>query len=98
MQSYLSMNTDRNSIIAVHGLNGHAYGTWAHCEAGQPGFENMWLRDFLPDEVKQARILVYGYNSALLGSNTSVSSVKDFAHDLLQRIIDDRADQVRCSI
>lgn len=55
----------------------------------------MWLRDFLPDNVPEARILVYGYNSALLGSNTSVSSVKDFAHDLLQRIIDDRADQVR---
>lgn len=58
----------------------------------------MWLRDFLPGNVKKARILVYGYNSALLGSNTSVSSVKDFAHDLLQRIIDDRADQVRYAL
>ena len=55
----------------------------------------MWLRDFLPDKVRKARILVYGYNSALLGSNTSVSNIKDFAHDLLQRIIDDRADKVR---
>lgn len=55
----------------------------------------MWLRDFLPGEVKRARTLVYGYNSTLLGSNTSVSSVKDFANDLLQRIIDDRAGQVR---
>ena len=93
---YLFANLD--SIIAVHGLDGHAYGTWAHYEAGQPGFEAMWLRDFLLDDVKEARILVYGYNSALLGSNTSVSSVKDFAHDLLQRIIDDRADQVRYSM
>lgn len=58
----------------------------------------MWLRDFLPGNVKKARILVYGYNSALLGSNTSVSSVKDFAHDLLQRIIDDTADQVRFAL
>ena len=84
-----------NSIIAVHGLNGHAYGTWAHHEDGQPAFEAMWLRDFLPHNVKTARVLVYGYNSALLGLNVSVSGVKDFAHDLLQRIIDDRADQVR---
>ena len=38
---------------------------------------------------------MYGYNSALLGLNVSVSGVKDFAHDLLQQIIDDRADQVR---
>lgn len=82
----------------MHGLNGHAYGTWAHYEDGQPGFENMWLRDFLPVNVKNARIMVYGYNSALLGSNASVSSVTDFAHDLLQRIIDDRADQVRYPI
>ena len=55
----------------------------------------MWLRDFIPDEVKKARILIYVYNSALLGSDTSVSNIKDFAHDLLQRIVDDRADKVR---
>lgn len=84
-----------NSIIAVHGLNGHAYGTWAHHEVGQTASEAMWLRDFLPHHVKRARILVHGYNSVLLGLNVSVSGVKDFAHDLLQRIIDDRADQVR---
>lgn len=51
----------------------------------------MWLRDFLPEQVKGARILVYGYNSALIGPRTSVSSVKDFACDLLQRIVDDRS-------
>ena len=84
-----------HSIIAVHGLNGHAYGTWAHHEEGKSGSESMWLRDFIPEKVPKARILVHGYNSALLGSNTSVSSVKDFAHDLLHRIIDDRANQVR---
>ena len=58
----------------------------------------MWLRDFVPNQVRKARVLVYGYNSALLGSNTSVSNIKDFAHDLLQRIIDDRADKVRYSL
>lgn len=50
----------------------------------------MWLRDFLPGNTPSARVLVYGYNSALLGSNTSVSGIKDFAYDLLQRILDDR--------
>ena len=34
----------------------------------------------------------------IAGFKHSVSSVKDFAHDLLLRIVDDRADQVRCSI
>ena len=84
-----------SSIIAVPGLNGHAYETWAHHEDGQPASEAMCLRDFLPHNVKRARILVYGYKSALLGLDTSVSGVKDFAHDLLQRIIDDREHQVR---
>ena len=91
-------NMNYHSIIAVHGLNGHAYGTWAHHQDGQPASEAMWLREFLPRYVKRARILVYGYNSALLGSDASVSGVKDFAHDLLQRILDDRAEQVRNSI
>ena len=50
----------------------------------------MWLRDFLPYQFPQARIIVYGYNSTLLGPNTSVSSVKDFASDLLERILDDK--------
>jgi hypothetical protein len=40
--------------------------------------------------------MTYGYNSALLGANTSVSKIPDFAKDLLQRIVDDRfTDQVR---
>ena len=78
------------SIIAVHGLNGHAYGTWAFQQEGKAGCEVMWPRDFFPDQVKNARIITYGYNSTLLGPSTSVSSVKDFAFDLLQRILDQR--------
>jgi hypothetical protein len=65
----------------------------------------MWLRDFLPGALNpsakgqwsvRARVMTYGYNSALLGANTSVSKIRDFAKDLLQRIVDDRfTDQVR---
>ena len=51
----------------------------------------MWLRDFLPEKVNGARVMIYGYNSILLGPNTSVSVVSDFASDLLQRVMDDRA-------
>lgn len=35
--------------------------------------------------------MVYGYNSALIGPDTSVSSVEDFSRDLLNRIADDRS-------
>lgn len=65
----------------------------------------MWLRDFLAGaisssterrNISQARIMIYGYNSALLGVKTSVSTIRDFAKDLLQRIVDDRCtEQVR---
>jgi hypothetical protein len=51
----------------------------------------MWLRDFLPDTIRGARVLTYGYNSTLFGAQASVSTVTDFARDLLQRITDDRA-------
>ena len=50
----------------------------------------MWLRDFLPEKINSARVMIYGYNSILLGPNTSVSVISDFASDLLQRVIDDR--------
>lgn len=79
------------SIIALHGLNGHAYNTWVYNDDRQSdSSEVMWLRDFLPDSAPTARIAVYGYNSALVGSNTSVSGIKDFACDLLQRILAER--------
>lgn len=88
----LTCNTERFafSIIAVHGLNGHAFGTSAFQHDGRGVNEVMWLRDFLPHQLTSARIIIYGYNSALIGQNTSVSSLKDFAADLLQRILDDR--------
>ncbi|KAL2049341.1 hypothetical protein ABVK25_010351 [Lepraria finkii] len=83
----------RLEIIAVRGLNGHAYGTWTCREESRANIEPMWLRDFLPGQIPIARILVYGYNSAVTGPNIGVSGVRDFAHDLLQRITDDRAER-----
>ena len=56
----------------------------------------MWLRDFLPAHTKGARVLTYGYNSALLGPNTCVSTIRDFAFDLLQRILADRDEKKVC--
>ncbi|KAF3808441.1 hypothetical protein GCG54_00006299 [Colletotrichum gloeosporioides] len=44
-------------IIAVTGLAGNAYGSWAHDE------NEMWLRDSLQFTAPNARILTYGYVS-----------------------------------
>ena len=50
-------------IIALTGLAGHAFGSWA-------ASPHMWLRDFLPEDLPRARILLYGYNSNLAGSQS----------------------------
>lgn len=50
----------------------------------------MWLRDFLPQYVPTARILTYGYDSTLLG-NDSTSSISDFAGRLLETLKTARA-------
>ncbi|KAF8542993.1 hypothetical protein BDD12DRAFT_875508 [Trichophaea hybrida] len=57
------LNTPGNvvaDVIAVTGLAGHAFGSWRNSEAG-----NMWLKDFLPEDIKGIRIMTYGYNSSL---------------------------------
>lgn len=67
-------------IVAVHGLNGTARKTWTDKETGK-----FWLEDFLPDAVPTARIMTFGYDSALAFSN-SKAGIRNFATDLLNRI------------
>ena len=50
-------------IIALTGLAGHAFGSWV-------ASPHMWLRDFLPEDLPRARILLYGYDSSLAGSQS----------------------------
>jgi len=45
----------------------------------------MWLRDFLPQFVPTARILIYGYDSRLEGS-TSLASIFEFARKFLETV------------
>ncbi|CRK14677.1 hypothetical protein BN1708_011202 [Verticillium longisporum] len=44
-------------IVALHGLNGHREKTWT----AENGVH--WLRDLLPKDLPQARILCYGYDA-----------------------------------
>ena len=67
-------------IIAVNGLGGHALGSWK-----SPSGSKVWLRDFLPKHVPTARIMTYGYNTALLHSR-SKSFIQDLSKVLLELI------------
>ena len=45
----------------------------------------MWLRDFLPDSVPKARIMTYGYDTRLPGSQ-STASVLELSRKLLESV------------
>ncbi|KAL3480031.1 hypothetical protein BJX99DRAFT_254916 [Aspergillus californicus] len=76
-------NGPRVDIVAVHGLNPknkehHAERTWE-----LDG--KLWLRDFLPQQLPQARILLFGYNSSV-SIRSSSAGVREQAHNLLNRL------------
>lgn len=68
------------SIIAVTGLGGHAFGSFK-----QSGGSYMWLRDSLPTDVPNARVLIFGYDSALTDPN-SFQNLRDLGITLQRDI------------
>ncbi|KAF8246979.1 hypothetical protein K440DRAFT_661715 [Wilcoxina mikolae CBS 423.85] len=48
-------------IVALTGLNGHAYGSWK----SKSNLDRMWLRHFLSEDFPYCRTLTYGYNADL---------------------------------
>lgn len=65
-------------IIAITGLAGHAFGSWA-------ASPHMWLRDFLPSDIPGARVLLYGYDSNLAG-NQSRNILFDFSNNFVAKL------------
>ena len=80
------------SIIAVQGLGSHYPETWQGkiCRSGVIE-KTMWLshKDLLPNDFPSARILAFKYNSKWL-SGANFVSLKEFGHDLQDRILEDR--------
>ncbi|KFY31660.1 hypothetical protein V493_00915 [Pseudogymnoascus sp. VKM F-4281 (FW-2241)] len=52
-------------ILAISGLGSHAYGSYVHKLGG-----HMWLSDSLNKDCPFARVVIYGYNSKLQGSES----------------------------
>ncbi|KAF2008357.1 hypothetical protein BU24DRAFT_429452 [Aaosphaeria arxii CBS 175.79] len=67
-------------VIAITGLDGHAYGSWR----GKGNLGRMWLRDFLSKDLPCCRTMIYGYNSKLLSRGTN--TIKDYGRELLEEI------------
>lgn len=78
-----------SSIVAVHGLYGHALKTWTSKGSTVP-----WLgdNDMLPKALPNARILTWGYNAdvhSFMGS-TSADTILEHAHTLVAQLQADR--------
>lgn len=77
-------------IIAIHGIGGDLCGTWTH-ERGA-----FWLRDFLPKDIKGARVFSFGY-AAEIALTKSRAKLDDFARSLLNKLRVERDGKVRCN-
>ena len=87
---WLTIDASCSSIVAIHGLNGGALRTWTTPDTGI-----CWLSDprFLPRYVKNARVLVWGYDanlSLLTGDTTSEERIHHHAHTLVANLAADR--------
>ncbi|KIW80894.1 hypothetical protein Z517_03917 [Fonsecaea pedrosoi CBS 271.37] len=75
----ISDQTYEVSIVAVLGLGGDYYRTWASRDPQTP---TLWLSQLLPKDLDGARIYSFGYESAPAFSR-SVTGISDAANDLL---------------
>lgn len=68
------------SIVAVHGLNGHRENTWTANNIN-------WLRDFLPSDIPNARILTWGYDANTHGnSQINTQHLYDHGRELVSSL------------
>jgi hypothetical protein len=65
------------SIVAIHGLGSSPDRAWVHKATNA-----MWLRDFLPKDIPEARIMTFNHDSNWVSSALE-QSLKDYAQTLL---------------
>lgn len=82
------LDTNSVDIVAVHGLNGTAYGTWTH-ERG-----NFWLEDLARD-FPGARVFTYGYASEVCFTQ-GTGNIDTFSRSLLEALKRERRSKNVC--
>lgn len=78
-----------SSIVFVHGLRGHRLRTWSQGNI-------CWPRDYLPQDIKNARIITWGYDSSVanLTRFASQDTLVGHAGSLLIDLRNKREDKV----
>jgi len=74
------------SVVAVTGLAGHAFGCWRSRDTYK-----MWLKDFLPADVNNVRIMTYGYDSSLIRGTKSGTRLIDHRRNFIQQLENSRS-------
>jgi len=76
-------------IIAIHGVGAHAIDTWTHRAK-----DVNWLIDerMLRQDVPNARVMIYGYESQWKGPETLTTTVNHIAESFVDRLITQRAE------
>ncbi|KAF8526899.1 hypothetical protein BU17DRAFT_39960, partial [Hysterangium stoloniferum] len=75
------------SIVAIHGLDGDRESSW------KANNGKLWLKDpdMLPAQIKNARILTYGYDAATWGTQPRAKvTIHDHAENFLQALVNYR--------
>ena len=81
----LSDPDDANvDIVAVTGLGGHALGSFRSADG-----MSVWLRDFAPEDIPRARFITYGYDTAVVESDSN-QGIRELAHTLLDELTEFR--------
>lgn len=89
-----------SSLYFIHGLGGHAFGSWSF----NRGAPRMWPRDFLAKDLPNrprhpsdpngprlaGRISTIGYNAHAQRTYSPTTTIEKAAEDLLERIRTDR--------
>ena len=74
-------------MVVVPGLGSHALGSWKSRDG-----HDVWIRDFLPADVPNIRVLLYGYDTTMARSE-SKQSIVDLSKMLLESVKVIRRDQ-----
>ncbi|KAJ9133696.1 Vegetative incompatibility protein HET-E-1 [Pleurostoma richardsiae] len=77
-------------VVAVPGLASHAFGSWK-----SQNNDDIWLCDYLPKDIPEIRVLLYGYDTRLQ-NNLSKQSIEDLGVDFLESLVAFRAHDGTC--